>query len=165
MLTYFIIFIPLLLSSFTIFPYLYLKILVEGIEGIDTIKHVVIDEMQDYTPVQYMVLKELYKCKKTILGDFGQSVNPYNSNSLSLVSDIFENSEIVKLNKSYRSTYELIKFSEQILKQDIDLIERHGELPNIIKCNSLEEELKQIENTIDNFNKSEYSTMGIICKT
>ena len=64
------------------------------------------------------LIKELYKCKKTILGDFGQCVNPYNSNSLSLLSDIFENSEIVKLNKSYRSTYEIIKFSEQILKQE-----------------------------------------------
>lgn len=153
------------LENCDVFPYIYLKIFVEGIEGIDTIKHVVIDEMQDYTPVQYMVIKEIYKCKKTILGDFGQCVNPYNSNSLSLLSDIFENSEIVKLNKSYRSTYELIKFSEQILKQDIDLIERHGELPNIIKCSTLEEELKQIENTIDNFNKSDYSTMGIICNT
>ena len=153
------------LENCDVFPYIYLKIFVEGIEGIDTIKHVVIDEMQDYTPVQYMVIKALYKCKKTILGDFGQCVNPYNSNSLSLLSDIFEKSEIVKLNKSYRSTYEIIKFSEQILKQDIEPIERHGELPSIIKCNSLEEELKQIEDTIDNFNKFDYSTMGIICKT
>ena len=153
------------LENCDVFPYIYLKIFVDGIEGIDTIKHVVIDEMQDYTPVQYMVIKALYKCKKTILGDFGQCVNPYNSNSLSLLSDIFENSEIVKLNKSYRSTYEIIKFSEQILKQDIEPIERHGELPTIIKCSTLEEELKQIESTIDNFNKSDYSTMGIICKT
>ena len=153
------------LENCDVFPYIYLKIFVEGIEGIDTIKHVVIDEMQDYTPVQYMVIKSLYKCKKTILGDFGQCVNPYNANSLSLLSDIFENSEVVKLNKSYRSTYEIIKFSEQILKQDIEPIERHGELPNIIKCSTLEEELKQIENTIDNFNKFDYSTMGIICKT
>ena len=153
------------LENCDVFPYIYLKIFVEGIEGIDTIKHVVIDEMQDYTPVQYTVIKEIYKCKKTILGDFGQCVNPYNSNSLSLLSDIFENSEIVKLNKSYRSTYEIIKFSEQILKQDIEPIERHGELPKIIKCSTLEEELKQIENTIDNFNKSDYSTMGIICNT
>ena len=153
------------LENCDVFPYIYLKIFVEGIEGIDTIKHVVIDEMQDYTPVQYMVIKSLYKCKKTILGDFGQCVNPYNANSLSLLSDIFENSEVVKLNKSYRSTYEIIKFSEQILKQDIEPIERHGELPSIIKCNSLEEELKQIEDTIDNFNNFDYSTMGIICKT
>ena len=153
------------LENCDVFPYIYLKIFVDGIEGIDTIKHVVIDEMQDYTPVQYMVIKALYKCKKTILGDFGQCVNPYNSNSLSLLSDIFENSEIVKLNKSYRSTYEIIKFSEQILKQDIEPIERHGELPTIIKCRTLEEELKQIESTIDNFNKSYYSTLGIICKT
>ena len=153
------------LENCDVFPYIYLKIFVEGIEGIDTIKHVVIDEMQDYTPVQYMVIKSLYKCKKTILGDFGQCVNPYNANSLSLLSDIFENSEVVKLNKSYRSTYEIIKFSEQILKQDIEPIERHGELPSIIKCSTLEEELKQIEDTIDNFNKFDYSTMGIICKT
>src|SRR5690606_18444916 len=41
------------LENCDVFPYIYLKIFVEGIEGIDTIKHVVIDEMQDYTPVQY----------------------------------------------------------------------------------------------------------------
>ena len=153
------------LENCDVFPYIYLKIFIEGIEGMDDIKHVVIDEMQDYTPIQYMVIKKLYKCKKTILGDFGQCVNPYNSNSLKLLLNIFDNSEVVKLNKSYRSTYEIIKFAEQILKQDIEPIERHGELPNIIECSNLETELKQIENIIDNFNKSDYSTIGIICKT
>lgn len=148
-----------------VFPYIYLKIFIEGINKRNSIKHLVVDEMQDYTPIQYMVLKNMYKCKKTLLGDFGQCVNPYNSNSIKLLLDMFEDSEAVVLNKSYRSTYEIIRFAQNILKQNIEPIQRHGEKPNIIKCESLQDELKEIENIIIEFNKSSYSTLGIMCKT
>lgn len=148
-----------------VFPYIYLKMFIEGINKGNNIKHLVVDEMQDYTPIQYMVLKNMYKCKKTLLGDFGQCVNPYNSNSIKLLLDMFEDSEAVVLNKSYRSTYEIIRFAQNILKQNIEPIQRHGEKPNIIKCESLQDELKEIENIIIEFNKSSYSTLGIMCKT
>lgn len=148
-----------------VFPYIYLKMFIEGINKGNNIKHLVVDEMQDYTPIQYMVLKNMYKCKKTLLGDFGQCVNPYNSNSIKLLLDMFEDSEAVVLNKSYRSTYEIIRFAQNILKQNIEPIQRHGEKPNIIKCQSLQNELKEIENIIIEFNKSSYSTLGIMCKT
>lgn len=148
-----------------VFPYIYLKMFIEGINKGNNIKHLVVDEMQDYTPIQYMVLKNMYKCKKTLLGDFGQCVNPYNSNSIKLLLDMFEDSEAVVLNKSYRSTYEIIRFAQNILKQNIEPIQRHGEKPNIIKCENLQDELKEIENIIIEFNKSSYSTLGIMCKT
>ena len=78
---------------------------------------------------------------------------------------MFEDSEVVVLNKSYRSTYEIIRFAQNILKQNIEPIQRHGEKPNIIKCENLQGELKEIENIIIKFNKSSYSTLGIMCKT
>lgn len=148
-----------------VFPYIYLKIFIEGINKRNNIKHLVVDEMQDYTPIQYMVLKNMYKCKQTLLGDFGQCINPYNSNSVKLLLDMFEDSEVVILNKSYRSTYEIIRFAQNILKQNIEPIQRNGEKPKIIKCENLQEELKEIENIIIKFNKSSYSTLGIMCKT
>lgn len=148
-----------------VFPYIYVKIFFEGIEGLDGIQHVVIDEMQDYTPVQYAVIKKLYKCKKTILGDFGQIVNPYNSNSLQSLKKLFENVEFMELNKSYRSTYEIISFAQRIQQSNIAPIERHGEEPRIIPCDSSQSELASIEKLLTDFRNSSYSSLGIICKT
>jgi DNA helicase II / ATP-dependent DNA helicase PcrA len=43
-----------------VFPLLYLKIRLEGVKGYEAVKHLLIDEMQDYTPVQYAVLSRLF---------------------------------------------------------------------------------------------------------
>jgi hypothetical protein len=60
-----------------VFPLIYLKMRLEGIENPRPgVKHLLIDEMQDYTAVQYAVLGRLFKCRKTILGDAAQSINP-----------------------------------------------------------------------------------------
>ena len=61
-----------------VFPMIYLKMKLDGIRSPFTaVKHLLIDEMQDYTPVHYAVLGRLFNCRKTILGDANQSVNPY----------------------------------------------------------------------------------------
>lgn len=54
-----------------VFPFLYLMAEFEDIEENQSVKHLVIDEMQDYTPIQFAVINKLYPCQKTILGDFG----------------------------------------------------------------------------------------------
>jgi DNA helicase-2/ATP-dependent DNA helicase PcrA len=64
-----------------VFPLIYFKMRLEGYEAHDRVKHLLIDEMQDYTPVQYAVLARLFSCKKTILGDVSQMVNPYSASS------------------------------------------------------------------------------------
>jgi DNA helicase-2/ATP-dependent DNA helicase PcrA len=68
---------------------------------------VVIDEMQDYTPVQYEVIGHLYPCKKTILGDHNQSVNPLSASSAESIQAILPDSECMYMHKSYRSTIEI----------------------------------------------------------
>lgn len=132
------------LEYYDVFPYIYLQHYTEGTKEITYIQHVIIDEMQDYTPIQYEVIKKIYKCKKTILGDFGQCINQHNSNTLNTLKNIFEDSQIVHINKSYRSTYEIINFAKKIYDTDIEPIERHGEDPEIIKCNNVKEEVNEI---------------------
>ena len=148
-----------------VFPYLYVKLFFDGIKGFNEVKHVVIDEMQDYTHVQYAVIKKLYKCRKTILGDFGQIVNPYNSCTLQSFGELFEKVEYVELNKSYRSTYEIIKFSQKIKNKNVDPIERHGEEPLVVPCNDLNFEFEAINNLLADFKNSNFSSLGILCKT
>lgn len=121
--------------------------------------------MQDYTPIQYAVINKLYKCKKTILGDFGQSINPYNSISKMSIMSLYESAEFVELTKSYRSTFEIIGFARKIQSQNIDPIERHGDLPQIIECKDWVSEKNIINDILEKFEQSSFSSIGIICKT
>lgn len=152
------------LEYYDVFPYIYIKYHTEGLKEITDIQHIVIDEMQDYTPIQYEVIKKIYKCKKTILGDFGQCVNQYNLNTLDILEDIFEDCKLVHINKSYRSTYEIINFAKKVYNSNIEPIKRHGKEPEIIKCKNINEEVYKIEKIINDFNENKSTTLGIICK-
>jgi DNA helicase II / ATP-dependent DNA helicase PcrA len=73
-----------------VFPLIYLKMRLEGVEtGRRAVKHLLIDEMQDYTPVQYAVLAKLFNCKKTILGDTNQAVTPYSASTAEAIQRAF----------------------------------------------------------------------------
>lgn len=148
-----------------VFPLVYMKIRLEGNKIYDKVKHLLIDEMQDYTPVQYAVLSRLFSCKKTILGDANQSVNPYSSSSSEEIKKIFSTADVVKLFKSYRSTFEITNFAQQISHNaELIAIERHGEEPQLFSLNSKEEEIILIKKLIDKFSRSGNNSMGIICK-
>ena len=57
--------------------YVYLKGMVEGMPRMNHIRHVVVDEAQDYSPVQYGILRQLFpSTRMTLLGDFNQTINP-----------------------------------------------------------------------------------------
>ena len=64
------------LESADIFPLIYVKLYLEGGTKSEQVKYLLIDEMQDYSPIQYAVLNQLYPGRKTILGDFSQKVVP-----------------------------------------------------------------------------------------
>lgn len=82
-----------------VYPYLYMYLAVEGNGEESAIQHLVIDEMQDYTPIQYAVINKLFRCRKTILGDVGQSITPYNSCSPEIFRQIFGKATFVSLTK------------------------------------------------------------------
>ena len=149
-----------------VYPFLYLHSAFFGLLGCDRIRHVVVDEMQDYTPIQFSVINQLFQCRKTILGDFGQAVNQNHHHTLEDLQKLYPEAKLVKLNTSYRSTYEIINFAKKI--QDVhglEAIERHGPAPEIIVCESWQAERMEIINLIRIFDKSRYNTLGIIMKT
>lgn len=94
-----------------VFPLIYLKTRYDGLKPRDYVKHLLIDEMQDYTPVQYAVLAKIFPCHKTILGDAGQLVNPLSSSRAETIREVFSDSACVRLCRSYRSTREITAFA------------------------------------------------------
>ncbi|RPD47680.1 helicase [Hymenobacter sediminis] len=149
-----------------VFPLIYLRLRLEGITAYDQVKHLLVDEMQDYTPVQYAVLSRLFPCRKTILGDVSQQVNPYSASSAEAIERVFPQADVVKLFRSYRSTVEITAFAQRISPNPhIIPLERHGQQPTITRFNSPQEELQAIEQLITAFKSSGNHSLGIICKT
>ena len=149
-----------------VFPLIYLKIKLEGIRVFSKVKHLLIDEMQDYSPVQYAVLSRVFLCKKTILGDASQSVNSYSSSTSDDILKVFPGARVMKLNKSYRSTYEIANFAKTIVPNDeLEVMERHGKAPTLNFCKNEHDEVNFIGSKISDFKNSGYHSLGIICKT
>ena len=147
-------------------PLAYLHLALDGNKTQTHIRHLLIDEMQDYSPIQYKVIQKLYPCRKTILGDASQSVNPYGSSTAAMIQKVFITGEIMKLCKSYRSTFEITCLAQKIqTNKELEPIMRHGEQPEILQFKNTEEETTGIANLISDFRNSGYTSLGIICKT
>lgn len=149
-----------------VFPFLFFTMEIEGLSAEDTFKHLVIDEMQDYTAIQYAVVSQLFSCRKTILGDANQSVNPLNSSTSQSIQQALPGSECVFLNKSYRSTIEISSLAQRIKRNpQLIPIERHGDEPKFIQCDNSDGELYAVREGVTEFMDSPRKSLGIICKT
>ena len=97
--------------------FVYIKGLLEGFAYKGTINEVVIDEAQDYTKLQYLIIKNIFKRSGfTILGDINQTINPYYKyETLESLNEIFEDSKYLELNKTYRSSSEIVEYTNKIL--------------------------------------------------
>lgn len=152
-------------------PLLYIKLTIEGSNYFSDIKQVVIDEAQDYYPVQYEVFKLLFpNSKYTVLGDINQTIEKDTDISIyDSIEEIFEKRKSVKLslNKSYRSSIEINCFNQKLLNRANNFVsfERHEEVPIIIgKDND-----KALDNTIaqdiKEFLDMGFESIAVICKT
>jgi DNA helicase-2/ATP-dependent DNA helicase PcrA len=149
-----------------VFALLYLRIRLEGVSAYEHVKHLLVDEMQDYTPVQYAVLSRVFTCRKTILGDVSQTVNPYSASSAEIIERVFPQADVVKLYRSYRSTVEITAFAQRITPNpNIIPLERHGPAPTAVHFANQAEELQAIQGLITAFQRSGNHSLGIICKT
>jgi len=149
-----------------VYPFLYIHGALEGLHESGIIRHLVIDEMQDYTPIQFAALNLLFQCQKTILGDFGQFLNPNHLHTLEDLKKLYSEAEYVELSKSYRSTCEIISFAMKVKSAGtIEAVQRHGKFPAIIKCLDNQDELAHIKDRIDAFIRNTRSSLGIITKT
>lgn len=152
-------------------PILFLKGQLEGAPSLANIRHVIIDEAQDYSPLHYKILSQLFPHSHfTILGDLNQAIHPYiNIESYDAVTHAFEgvSTEIISLRKSYRSTSQIVAFSKSILTNTtgIETVERPGELPRLICVpdkNTINDAIcRGVQEVKDKGAKS----IAIICKT
>ena len=148
---------------------LYFKIKLEGIKMSEEIKHVVIDEAQDYNQLQFLVIKELTKCTSlTIVGDSNQRLIPFDG--ILPMHDIKNiltscNVQEFKLNTSYRSTKEIMEYANKYLNAEpIVPIVRNGEMVTEKLVNDKDELKKFILLKIEDFKSKTYENIAIICK-
>ena len=109
------------LSYSDLLPLMYINFELNGYPNARSIKHVIIDESQDYTLLQFDILKKIFNSSSfTILGDINQTINPfYKYDNLNDINNIFNNKgKYIELTKTYRSSQEIIEFSNKILGID-----------------------------------------------
>ena len=149
-----------------VYPFLLLWDRYRGLGRHMYVKHVVVDEMQDYTPVQYEVLNRMYPCTKTILGDFGQAMDPCHAYTIDDLRARFPEARYVEMNKSFRSTYEIMTFALQIQpQQKLEPIDRHGDAPKYLLFDSEAEEEAAVLEATRKYAESGQNALGILLHT
>ncbi len=146
--------------------FVYIKGLLEGFSYRGLIKEIVIDEAQDYNRLQYILIKKIFKKSNfTILGDINQTINPYYKyDSLETLSNIFDNGIYLELTKTYRSTPEIIEYTNKILNlKYISAIRREINRPVLFRKE--ENNLKTLLINDIKMLKKEKFTIAIITKT
>ena len=150
-------------------PILYLAIKLEGKKATKDYRHVVIDEAQDYSPLQFKVIRELTGTKYfTVVGDVNQRLIKYSDLAPMMeLEKIFDdvNPEIYNLNKSYRSTYEIMEYANKYLDEDrIIPIVRHGKPVEEIEFHNNEELSESIIESLKEFSNEGLESIAIITR-
>ena len=155
-----------ILECSDIFPFLYIKLYLEGWTLDENVKHLIVDEMQDYTPVQYAILNQLYPCQKTILGDFAQNIVPFTGTSLEYLKEQYPQAQVIEINKSYRSTYEIMNFAKRVGDiEKLEPVKRHGEEPKILACKGGKAVREAALDAVKDCLVQGKGKLGIICKS
>lgn len=150
-------------------PILYLAIKLEGKKATKDYRHVVIDEAQDYSPLQFKVVRELTGTKYfTVVGDVNQRLIKYSDLAPMMeLGKIFDdvNPEIYNLNKSYRSTYEIMEYANKYLDEDrIIPIVRHGKPVEEIEFHNNEKLSESIIESLKEFSNEGLESIAIITR-
>ena len=146
--------------------FVYMKSLLMFLGNDYLIEQTIVDEAQDYSILEYMLLKKILKRSKfTILGDINQTINPYYEyKSLEELKSVFTDSvNYIELNKTYRSSPEIIEHANKILGLNlVSAIRRNTSIPVEFRTeNNLKE---QLISDIKNLKKNNKS-IAIITKT
>ena len=151
---------------------IYLKTCINGGEEYANYKQVAIDEAQDFGDFNFVALKKLLSnATFSIFGDLAQSIYQYRGikNWESVQNKAFNNKcEIKNLHKSYRTTTEIMNCASNITKHlGLNVAEpviRHGKDVEFINFSDIDEQIKMIENILEEYLKEDFKTIAIICK-
>ena len=157
-------------------PIIYIKYRIYGMDEKIPVKHVVVDEAQDFSVFQFYVIKNIIKDSSfTILGDLCQGIHSYRGvkNWDDVKKYAFEEKEctLITLEQSYRTTVEIMEAANSVLccMKDLNLplgkpVIRHGEKVHLIKKDTVEETATDIKKKISELKKDNYKSIAVICK-
>ncbi|MGE8205427.1 RNA polymerase recycling motor HelD [Heyndrickxia sp. NPDC080065] len=153
-------------------PFLLLKELIQGFQMNSSIKHVLVDEAQDYSAFQFEFLKRLFpSARMTVLGDFNQAIFAHASEMVDFhtLTDLYgpDQTEAINLTRSYRSTRPITEFTSRLVPEGerITAFERDGELPVLTQLSDRDELHRSIASKVVDLQKRQYNTIAIICKS
>ncbi|WP_058304216.1 RNA polymerase recycling motor HelD [Gorillibacterium timonense] len=153
-------------------PLLYLTELVKGFQTNTQIRHVVIDEAQDYSAFQFEFLKRLFpRARMTVLGDFNQAIFTH-STTLSGRTPLLQlfgpdKTETIHLTQSYRSTWEIVEFTRSMLDGNEEIVpfRRYGEKPLVVRLADGNSRRDRIVKDTQALQEQGYETVAILCRT
>lgn len=150
-------------------PLLYMSIKLKGNLIKEDIRHVVIDEAQDYSSLQFMVIKELTKCSSmTIVGDVNQRLVPYEGKlAMTELKEIYKDLDVEDffLEKSYRSTREIMEFANGYLeeKKVVPLV-RQGDKVEVVAFSNNSELEELVKKKLQEYKEKDYESIALIAK-
>lgn len=144
-----------------VYPMLYLKYLLKSRRMDRNIRHLVIDEMQDYSYMQYLILDKMFSCKMTILGDKAQTMEEKTRDVLSFLPRVFGRGiRKINMNKSYRNTMEIASYANSISDvSDMELFERHGKP---VEEQTFSDRKAALEAVLEKLRLEEFETAAVI---
>jgi len=150
---------------------LYLKELIEGVRSFLGIRHLVVDEAQDYSPFHYELFRRMFpRARMTLLGDWNQGIYPHaRRQNYDFVRSLFgeEESRLYRLYKSYRSTREIVEFTRAILPdgERVEAFSRTGEAPKLRRTGGREELREVLLHDIRELMSRGAGSLAVICRT
>jgi len=154
-------------------PLVYLKGLVEGQLRVGKIRYCVVDEAQDYSPFHYAYLKKLFpRARFTLLGDWNQGIFTHanaHTGEYASISELMkeDETETIRLVKSYRSTREIMEFAGQVLPEGepVEPFSRSGESPRLLHADDETELSRLVAEAARKRRDGGASSVAILCKT
>ncbi|WP_035099325.1 RNA polymerase recycling motor HelD [Anoxybacteroides tepidamans] len=153
-------------------PYLFLKELIQGFQTNSTIKHVFVDEAQDYSPFQFEFLKRLFpSARMTVLGDFNQAIFAHASEMVDFhtLKSLYgpDATDAITLTRSYRSTRPIIEFTRGLVPGGERIIpfDRDGDRPVLEQLSNYTELHRSIASKVADLRNQGYNTIAIVCKS
>ncbi|MDD7738636.1 MAG: AAA family ATPase [Fusicatenibacter sp.] len=149
-----------------VYPILYLKYRLQKQSDRSLIRHLVIDEMQDYSILQYRIIRQMFSCRMTILGDRAQTIGDSQQDVMTFLPKIFgRDIRRIDMKKSYRNTVEIAAYANQLTGiTDMELFERHGKPVTEEAVSDLEAALKAIADEV-RLDEENYETAAILLPT
>ncbi len=149
----------------------YLHALLKGVSDVWKMRVVFIDEVQDYSEFQLASLQDgLETDMFTMVGDLAQGIHSYRSlTSWEPVKELFPRATYTTLQKSYRTTIEIMNLANKVLAQmdeDLPLVEpvvRHGREPDFYECPAFDGH--KINEIYSGIVERGHQSIALICKT